>query len=814
MKIVFLTLFSLSLIASAQTQTVRGTVRDKETQLLLKDAIVRIDTRGADSGKTAISGENGEFNLVDIRVGRKDFTINLGGYKSLILNNIIVSSGKEVVLNLEMEEDVIQTAEITIKAKPKQGQPNNENALVSARAFTVDETDRFAGSRGDPARMASNFAGVQGADDSRNDIVVRGNSPGGILWRVEGIDIQNPNHFAIPGTTGGPLSIINNKFLANSDFFTGAFPAEYNNSTAGVFDLKLRNGNNKKREYSSQFGLFGWDALAEGPFNKKKNSSFLVGYRYSTLAIFSALKINLGTNALPKYQDLNFKLNFQLKNKASLSFFGMGGTSNINILISDQKESTPELYGDNDRDQKFGSAMGIIGGTYLKTINIRSYFRVAVSMSSQQITSDHKLVFRHNVDTTVRDGETYYKYALDSLVPNQHYQFRTNTQGINLFLNTKLNGKATLRYGMQVTRYGFHFHDSARNVDFMDTANYWMWRKRWNSDGTGLMLMPYVQGKWKLSSLLTLSAGVTAQIYSIQDKTHGLSNISADFFQPRIGMRYQLNRKQSLNLGLGAHSQVQSAYTYFYLLQGNSVPHNLNMGLTKSKHAVLSYDILVGKDKRIKFETYYQSLSNLPVSKNPSSFSLANTGSGFSRFFPDSLKNTGTGENYGVELTIEKFFTHGYYFMVSTSFFEAKYAGSDGVKRNSDFNTNYAANGLFAKEWKVSKHGTLNLGGKITMAGARRYSPMDTLMTRREREYNGIDALKNTQRFGNPYRRFDIRISYKINAKKVTHEIAFDLINITNRKNILKYSYISEPPYARQTSQLGFLPVFYYKIDF
>jgi hypothetical protein len=238
------------------------------------------------------------------------------------------------------------------------------------------------------------------------------------------------------------------------------------------------------------------------------------------------------------------------------------------------------------------------------------------------------------------------------------------------------------------------------------------------------------------------------------------------------------------------------------------------MGLTQSIHYIAGYERGIGKDKRFKAETYYQSLSNIPVTVKPSSFSLANTGSGFSRFFPDSLQNTGTAFNYGLELTMEKSFTKGYYYLATVSVFDAKYRGSDGVLRNSDFNTNYAANALFAKEWKVSSNATFNIGGKLTFAGARRYSPMDTLASMRQREYIEQDAQKNSLKFGSNYQRFDLRLAYKINAKKVTHEFAFDFVNLTNRKNILNYSYTSEPPNYKKEYQLGFLPLFYYKLDF
>lgn len=806
-------LFCLISTSYSQTQTIRGTVRDKETQMPLYGATVRIVTDNTDSSKTN-TDESGQFTLSNVKIGRQDLSVSLKGYKTAALQNIVVTSGKEVILNIDLEDDPQTLETISIKGKVKSDQPNNENALISARLFTVDETDRFAGSRGDPARMASNFAGVQGADDSRNDIVVRGNSPQGILWRLEGIDIPNPNHFAIPGTTGGPVSIINNKILANSDFFTGAFPAEYGNGIAGVFDLRMRNGNARKHELSSQLGFLGWDVMAEGPLNKVKGSSYLVTYRYSTLALFSALKIPIGTDAVPQYQDASFKINLPINKKASISFFGIGGTSKINILISDQKESSQNLYGDNDRDQNFGSAMGVLGTQLRYTVSSKTYLQASAAFSHQSVNANHTLVFRHITDTIFRDGDAYYQYKLDSMVPNLDYTFRTNTLGTNVFFNTKFSSRSSLRYGFQIQQYMFRFRDSNRNFDFMDSAAYWKWFTRWNSDGTGLLIMPYTQWKYRPGKKWTITTGLTTTLFSIRDNSVDKTHTSFGGIQPRAGARYQINSRQSINLGLGGHAQIQSPYTYFYIKPGNKSPHNLDMGLTRSRHAVLGWDWQIRRDMRSKVETYYQTLSNIPVERRPSSFSLANSGSGFSRFFPDSLQNTGTGYNYGIEFTLEKQFTKGYYYLATFSLFDARYKGSDGVERKSDFNTTYALNALFAREWKVRKHNSLNLGGKLTFAGARLTSPMDSLQSRREREYVGIDALKNTEKFGTAYARFDIRIAYRINAKKVSHEIALDLVNITNRKNILKYSYLNEPPYFRQENQLGFLPLFYYKLDF
>ncbi|MEY3860905.1 MAG: hypothetical protein RIS50_1186 [Bacteroidota bacterium] len=826
--------FCIGLVAMAQNQTVRGVLRDKESQTVIANAKVFFEgpITNPPASFEATTNTKGEFVFTEVPVGRYALAVEAKDYQIFSTNNIVVTSGKEVILSYELEQIIERVGEVTIKGKGKGDKPNNDAALISARLFTVDETDRFAGSRGDPARMASNFAGVQGADDSRNDIVVRGNSPQGILWRMEGIDIPNPNHFAIPGTTGGSVSIINNKILGNSDFFTGAFPAEYGNANAGAFDLKLRNGNNQKKEFSSQLGLLGWDALAEGNLGKKGGASYLVTYRYSTLAMFSKLNIPLGTDAVPNYQDYSFKLNFPLKNnKGNLSFFGIGGWSNIDINISKDTLSSAELYGDNDRDQLFASKMHIAGSSFQYNLNKNSYVKATVAMSSQNVTAEHRLVFRKVIGTEIIKGDTFQKYQNDSFKRNLSYEFDTKTIAAHAFYNKKFSAKSSMRAGLQLTQYRYMFDDSALNFN-PTSPLYWKFSVRWNANGNAFMAIPYVQWKYKFSPAFTISTGVQMQSYTVQYDPNNtpLGNSVGGEKQSytrnsgpllRFGARYQLSKRDALNLGLGMHSQNQSAYVYYYQKPGNSSPHNLNMGLSKSNHAVLGWDHQMGKASRIKVETYYQQLSNLPVEKlmasngyKGSSFSLANTGSGFSRFFPDSLENTGIGKNYGIEFTIERFFSKGFYYLASLSVFDAQYQGSDKQWRSSDFNTDYAANGLIAKEFVFKNKNSLNIGGKVTFAGARRFSPMDTLNTIYEREYVENSALKNTQRFGSPYRRFDVRIAYRINAKKVSHEIAFDLVNVTNRKNVLKYSYIDTAPYARETYQLGFLPLFYYKLDF
>lgn len=790
----FILLIPFKALFSQIQQTIRGKVLDKETQMPLQGATLIVNDTILKKG--AVSDEKGNFRITDIPVGKYSIKISYVGYNDKILD-VQVSSAKEVVLTIELEESYTETQEVVIEGV-KRGEVQNELAMVSTRSFDVSETERYAGSRGDPARMASNFAGVQGADDSRNDIVVRGNSPLGVLYRVDGMDIPNPNHFAVSGSTGGPVSILNNKVMGNSDFYTSAFPAEYGNAISAVFDIRLRNGNNEKTEFSGQLGFLGTEIAIEGPFKKSK-SSFLAVYRYSTLQLFQFMGIQIGTDAVPKYQDLTFKLYFPLKNQASLSFFGMGGNSSIDIKISDQKKPKEDFYGEDDRDQYFDTRMGVLGMNYQKILGSKTFMKMGLALSHERQNSVHDYIIRHlNANQ---------EWEVDSIYNLQRFSFNVNKATFLSNFNTKITKNHVLKYGFFVHSLLFNFQDSALVLDHS------RYQKRWDYQGTGFLLQSFLQWKYRINEKWSFTLGLHQQYFSVSN--------SFSWFEPRIGTKYQINEKSSLFAGAGIHSQTQPYYVYFYQkLQpdGTFKRENEKMDFTRSFHSVLGYERAFSATLRLKTEVYYQYLYNIPVEVRLSPFSLTNMGSGFSRFFPNQLQNTGSGRNYGWELTLEKFFNKTFYFLFTATVFDAKYKGSDGVLRNTDFNGQYAANLLVGKEFKIKKKNLLSIGTKVTTAGGRWYGIADTVQSLIQRELVFLDSAYNSLQF-RPYFRTDLRITYKINSKKLTHEIALDLVNIFNTKNILGLTYSPNPlnPTSnpiRENYQLGFLPLFYYRVDF
>ena len=800
-----LLLVTLSTFAQP-TQTVRGKMVDKESKFPLIGVTALLVNNAAQPVGT-VTDVDGNFRLPNVPVGRQTLRFTLVGYKEILLNNIVVEAGRETVLNLEMEESVTELNTVVVKVK-RNGEAANEMATVSARQFSVEETGRYAGSRGEPARMASNFAGVQGADDSRNDIVIRGNSPSGVLWRLEGINIPNPNHFAISGTSGGPVGIINNKYLANSDFFTGAFPAEFGNTTSGVFDLKLRNGNDEKHQLSAQFGFLGTEFLAEGPLSKKSKASYLVTGRYANLWLFKKVGIDIGTEATPTYADGFARFNFPLKKGGNVAIWGVGGASTIDILISEQEASDRNIFGQNDRDQYFSTNMAVGGITLNKPINKRTFFKATVAVSANSQDANHDFLFlRKNAQ-----GEPFIenkRFVIDSLRPLLDYKFTENKYSLATYLNKKWGAKSTLKVGLTTDLYSFTAFDQARS--FNETTQKWnAWVTRWNTkNATYVLLQPYVQFKHYLTENFSFNAGLSSLYSSINTNSYSI-------IEPRVGFALELPQRQKLTFATGLHSQGVPSYLYFYDQGGANASTRFpvkNVGFSKSWHFVAGYSKMLADNLRLLVEAYYQNLFDIPVEKTISSYSLVNSGAGFSRLFPNQLQNGGIGRNYGVEMTLEKFFSNSYYFLVTASLFDAKYQGSDKIWRNTDFNGKYAFNALFSKEFTFNKRKSLNIGAKFTATGGRWYGPVDAAQSRLAQEIIYADATRNSLQFS-PYKRFDLKTEYKINKNRLTHTIAVDIVNVLGSKNQLSLSYIPQAPYFKQEYQLGFLPVFFYRIDF
>jgi hypothetical protein len=771
----FLTIFSV-----AQTQTIRGRVLDKDSKYQLVGA--NIILVGSDPLIGAVSDEKGEFKLLNVPIGRQALKITYLGYAEAYLPNIIVNTGKETILTIEMIEQVYTSEEVIISAKKAKSEVNNEMATVSARSFDIEETSRYAGSLNDPARMATNFAGVSGSNDARNDIIIRGNSPLGLLWRLEGVDIPNPNHFANAGSTGGPISILNNNVLDRSDFMTGAFPANYGNALSGVFDLQMRPGNNEKREYMGQFGFNGFEMGAEGPLSKKNKGSYICNYRYANLSIFKELGINLGAgDAVPVYQDISFKIDLPTNKKGRFTLWGIGGNSYIQLKSGDSKEE--DMFTQNGFDTYYTTKMGVIGASHLYYFNEKTYGKLNFAITGSDIKISQDSVSFLDNSRTAFFGSTYAQTKMT----------------VNYQLVKKINAKNTWQSGFFIDRYYFN------NADSLKTGSFY--RKIIDFSGELYLMQAFTQWQYRFTDKLQLITGLHFQ---------QLTNNATYALEPRIGLNWDFSKRQSFSLGTGLHSQMQPAFLYFYqtrLADGSYIKTNEKLGFTRSFHVVGGYQNRVTENFRIKSEVYYQNLDKVPVEINPTYFSMLNAGAGFGIDRRDSLENKGLGYNYGLELTLERFFSKGFYFLFTTSLFESKYQGSDKIWRNTAFNGNYVFNALVGKEINLSKKVVFALDYRVTYAGGRRYVPIDLEASRLENEavFIGERAFENKLK---DYFRTDIKASIRLNSKKITQEWILSVQNFTNTKNVFQQVYVPLRGDLVTQYQLGIFPVVQYKILF
>jgi hypothetical protein len=784
------TLITLLLLSSlsysqAMTQTVRGSLKDKQTfQPIIGAKIVIADT---DPLIGAVSDLDGKFRIENVPVGRHQIVISFVGYEPIVLNNIEVGS-KEVVLDLEMTEGVNMMKEVEVTAEKEKGEHINKMATVSVRQFSVEQSNRFAGSFNDVARMAQNFAGVQGADDSRNDIVIRGNSPTGVLFRMDGIDIPNPNHFARFGTTGGPVSILNNNVLANSDFMTGAFPAEYGNAIAGVFDLKMRTGNNEKHEFMFQIGFNGAEVMAEGPLSRKKGSSYLVNYRYSTLALFQLMGISFGSTALPNYQDGSFKLNFPSKNGLT-SVFGMGGLSNIDIK-AEEADST-DLFALDYSNTYFDSRVGVVGITHRQRTGKKSYMNFSLAAQGNVNIVDNDtldLNFENPFKTYVSNS------YIGKIVGNAYY-------------NRKINAKNMFKVGVRGDMFFLNLLDSFYVNPVLGFVNLREFK------GNTFLVQPYAQYRYRPTENITFNVGLHAQTLTLNNET---------FFEPRFGFAWNMTKKDKLTIGYGLHSQMQPIEVYFKQdtdTNGVVTKPTQDLEFTKSHHIILGYEHRFPYNISAKFEAYYQYLYDIPVTSDSSTFSMVNFGSDFNTAIPTFLENGGTGENYGIELTLEKYLEKGFYFLITSSLYESTYTSSDGNEYNSAFNGNFTFNALAGYEFRFNqKQGakfsnSLTLDTKFTYNGGRRYTPV--LIN--ESLQAGVEirdwANTNTARYPD-YIKLNFRLAFKMVGEKVTHEWAADIQNVTDRDNIFVQEFNAQTGIWKTTYQTGFLPIGQYRLYF
>jgi hypothetical protein len=750
-------------LVSVCAQTIQGTLFQERTQRPIAHAEVML-ANGSD--QRVWSDSTGHYVMTVPEPGRYRLLIKAEGYHLQLIDNVLVTTGKETVADVMLTESTQQLGEVNVRGSRSATAIANGYVSVSGQKVDLEQTTRFAGSRNDPSRMAMNFAGVVGNNDTRNDIVVRGNAPNGLLWRIEGVDVPNPNHFGAMGATGGPVPILNSQTLKTSSFLTGAFPAAYGNALSGVFDLQLRNGNERKREYTFQAGFTGFEAGAEGPFSKKNKSSYLVHYRYSVLGLLSKIGLRFGTGtSAPQYQDLTVKLNFPMAKGHTLSIFGVGGKNGTVF------NNTVSAYSDAGTYNDYRTAMGVIGATYNSQLTTQTTFRLTTAFTGTQVANRY--------DTLGRDDALHANYR-----DRSHYTKAT----AHAQLTHRYSIQSSLLAGVIASNYWFSFHDSAQLASGMKPLR--------NTDALAQTYQGYLQWQYTPTDRLTLNVGLHATHLSLNQ--HGV-------VEPRAGIQYQLTPKTTLSAGVGNYSRMQDWMLYFNEpTADNQVDRlpNQPLGFSKSRQAVLGWTQRIGPDWLLKAETYYQYLYDIPIDKKPSYYSALNEGASFFTTNRTGLINAGTGRNYGAELTVEKPFSKQYYILSTLSIFNSQYRTLLGEWNSTAFANRFVWNALGGYEWAVGSRNSLAIDIRNTLAGGRRYTPIDLT---RSQEIN-TTVFDEQRPFAGQlpvYSRTDIKLTYRRNKPQATFEWSIDVQNAFNHSNAYQMLYSSQLNSLAYSLQMG-----------
>ncbi|WP_234572742.1 TonB-dependent receptor [Rhodohalobacter sp. 614A] len=774
MKRIFYSIFSLIIlvfpvITSAQvpTQTIRGQVTDEASGASIPGvSIILIDS---DPFKGTTTDANGEFRLTNVPVGRQSIRFSFVGYETQLVRDIMVSSAREVVLNIALRESVTEMDALIVQPDQVKIEPINPMAFNSARQLGMEEASRYAGGFDDPARLASSFAGVTG-NLGDNAIVIRGNAPKGMLWQMEGISIPTPSHFANVVTIGGGgITALSSYMLGNSDFYTGAFPAEYGNALSGVFDLNIRNGNNQQFEHAFEVGTIGVDAASEGPIGNG-GASYLFNYRISSFSLISPLLPEDAGEIM--YQNFSYKVNVPTTKAGTFTLWGLGA----NDRSGTSPEESPEewIYNQDREDSESPTRFGAIALSHKLLIGENAFLTTDVAATGNG--------FKRKTERYTDDATQYYQH---DFIKNESGKLTAKS-----ILSNKFGPHHSQRIGVIVNRLGYNqvIQETTGPDEPLQTY----------IDETGHSYQAQIFSQSKISfGRFDITGGL---------HFHHFELTNSNSVEPRIGVQYQVG-SNSWSLSYGRHSQIEPLSFYF------SDPENRNLDLAKADHFVAGFTHLFNQNFRMNLEVYYQNLFDVPVVPD-SSYSVLNLDNDW--FFDDRLENDGKGRNYGVEITLERYLSNGWYGLLTGSVFKSEYRGGDGIWRNTRFDRGYSFVLLGGKEWELRRRNRvrfLSVNGRINLSGGKRYSPVDAEKSQIKREVFYDETRAFSEQEPDVFYA-DVTVEYRINRQQTSSVWSLQMINVTAQKEFYGYRYNLQENSIDEEKELILIPNISYRIEF
>ena len=789
----FVVMVSIFLPQSVVAQTVKGKVTDAITGEILVGAAVRVLEL---PGTGAVTNMDGEFHISTKQSGRYTIETSYVGYEPSVLKEVLVAGAKEVVLDITLRENSLELAEVVVKPRVNKETTVNPTALVGGMMLSMEEASRYAGGYNDPARLVTAFAGVAGQGDS-NGISVHGNAPQFMQYRLEGVEIFSPNHFADLYSAGfGMVSALNSNVITNSDFFVSTFNSSYNNALSGVFDVKMRSGNNSKYENGVQVGSVGIEWTSEGPISKKHNSSYIFNYRYGFTTIARKLKLIDTYGSQYDFQDLSFKLNFPTKRAGTFSFFALGFIDkswDVELDIED----IHSIYDASDQEGSLYNA--VVGASHKIHFDNKWTWRTTMAYNLQHNKADMEywgLTFDANHKPTGFEGKNY---------PFSYLKQNEERAVINTEWSKQITPRLLLQFGGEYSHrfFDLSFRTAESVYEPVSTTPYYA-----TKDDTGLASM-FWSNLWKPADNLSINLGMSGSYFLL----------SKDFsVEPRASVKWEPSDRHSISIGYGLHSMIEKLDAYFFR-NADGTMANKDLGFSKAHHLLGTYMYKFTDNLNLRVNAYYQYGFDTPVGINGSTFCTVNR---LFNYIEEPLVNKGNTRNYGADITLEHFMSKGFYGQVNASLFKSEYRGLDKKWRNQLHDRGYMVKVLGGKEWMLGKRkqNVFNVSFKYTNQGGLRHTPIDVEAMRANVAAGIINAqpiYKEDEAMSlqfDPVSILDLTVSYKINCKKTSHTIAFEGVNILQNETPYAVHYDLGTGQLRTDKSGISLPNLYYRIDF
>ena len=774
-----LAFFSLQILVAQDAPTIYGLVVNANTEVPLPGATLIL----LPTNESTVTNEQGQFAFENIIAGRYSLKVDFLGFQSQQQVEILVESGRSNELTIRLTPTALDLPTAVVRAGLEDVQ---SQFLPGTRVLTIEETRRLPATFNDPARQLIAYPGVANTNDQANNISVRGNSPGALAWRLQGVEIVNPNHLSNAGTrtdaiteSGGGVNILSAQMLNTSVFYAGAIPAQYGNTQGGLMDMKLRDGNREKWEGTIQLGLLGLDASFEGPFTKNKKASYLFNYRYSTIGLLDALGVQLGDESI-KFQDGALHLNFPSEKLGRFSIFGIVGNSS-NIFEAERDTSIWEIRRDRT-DVSYKSRMWVTGMTHQKRIGKKGIWNTSAAFSE---------AWNQRIAWLVDD--TFMKNEISNI------QTINNKLSVNSRLSFQINEKMNLNGGLEYLR-SYYLIPGLKPVHSEPGMEYPLALNLWR---------PYADFNFRPFSKLSMNLGLS-YVMRINEQ------VDEKELSPRININYFISAQH--NLMLSYHRSIRQQPSFLFLTQ-NLEGFNDDLLSINGNNFSISYGLQVEDNSRLRAEIYFQHLDNAVTISDPNNqYSSLNVEE---LVFPPfgQLTNDGQGRNYGIEVLWQKYIQEDFYYIINGSLFNSQYKNYDQDWSATRYNSNYITNATVGKEyrWEKSKAAkakgkTLGINIRLTYLGNLRYIPIDLEASK----IAGKEILDIENTYGqqlDPYLKGDLRIYLRTDKKKYSNSLSLDIQNFLNRKNPGYFFYDPDSETIQEKRQLGLIPILSWRLS-